>query len=111
MRDLLTDPEFVQSLSDPDPIRRAQIQMRTPLPKRFYKDVTVGPGEGGHLVLLDGRTVRTPGKAALALPTEAAAKMVADEFAARANDRPGQHASSEARQLRNRRRRAPDRGR
>lgn len=82
MRDLLTDPEFVQSLSDPDPVRRAQIQMRTPLPKRFYKDVSVGQGEGGHLVLLDGRTVRTPGKAALVLPTEAAARLVADEFAA-----------------------------
>lgn len=82
MRDLLTDPEFVQSLTDPDPIRRAQIQMRTPLPKRFYKEVSVGPGEGGHLVLLDGRKIRTPAKAALALPTEAAARLVADEFAA-----------------------------
>ena len=53
MRDILTDPNVPQ-LSDPDPIRRAQIQMRTPLPKRFYKTVSVAPGDGGFVVHLDG---------------------------------------------------------
>ena len=82
MRDILNDLEAGKYLSDPDPVRRAQIQMKTPLPKRFYKNVSVAPLENGFVVHLDGKPVRTPGKALLALPTEAAATLVADEFAA-----------------------------
>ncbi|MFD2053104.1 ATP12 family chaperone protein [Mesorhizobium calcicola] len=82
MRDILNDLEAGKQLSDPDPVRRAQIQMKTPLPKRFYKTVSVAPVRGGFAVHLDGKPVRTPGKALLALPTEAAAALVADEFAA-----------------------------
>lgn len=81
MRDILNDLEAGKYLSDPDPVRRAQIQMKTPLPKRFYKEVSVVPAEAGFAVQLDGRPVRTPGKALLALPTEAAAALVAGEFA------------------------------
>ncbi|TGR32806.1 MULTISPECIES: ATP12 family chaperone protein [unclassified Mesorhizobium] len=81
MRDILNDLEAGKYLSDPDPVRRAQIQMKTPLPKRFYKEVSVVPVEAGFAVQLDGRPVRTPGKALLALPTEAAAALVAGEFA------------------------------
>lgn len=80
MRDLLEDLESGKHLSDPDPMRRAQIQMKAPLPKRFYRDVSVVPMEGGFAVHLDGRSVRTPAKALLGLPTEAAARLVADEF-------------------------------
>jgi chaperone required for assembly of F1-ATPase len=49
--------------------------------KRFYKDVTVADdgGEGARL-LLDGKPVRTPGKAPLTLPTRALAEAVADEW-------------------------------
>lgn len=50
--------------------------------KRFYKDVTVEPCEGGARLLLDGRTVRTPSKAELVLPTDAFAKAVAAEWKA-----------------------------
>jgi len=82
MRDILNDLESGRLLSDPDPVRRAQLQMRTPLPKRFYKDVAVAAGQGGYGVTLDGRAVKTPGKAPLILPTEKAARLVADEFAA-----------------------------
>jgi len=53
---------------------------------RFWKEATVGPHAasdgGGWAVLLDGRTPKTPEKAALVLPTEAAARLVADEWAA-----------------------------
>ena len=80
MRDILNDLEAGRLLSDPDPVRRAQIQMRTPLPKRFYKDVSVAEGEGGFVVKLDGKAVRTPGKALLVLPVESAAQLVAREF-------------------------------
>ena len=82
MRDILNDLEAGKYLSDPDPVRRAQIQMKTPLPKRFYKTVSVVQTEGGFAVHLDGKPVRTPGRALLALPTEMAAALVADEFAA-----------------------------
>ncbi|TGQ84022.1 ATPase [Mesorhizobium sp. M8A.F.Ca.ET.207.01.1.1] len=81
MRDILNDLEAGKYLSDPDPVRRAQIQMKTPLPKRFYKEVSIVPVEAGFAVQLDGRPVRTPGKALLALPTQAAATLVAGEFA------------------------------
>lgn len=86
MRDILSDLEAGNQLSDPNPIRRAQIQMQTPLPKRFYKETSVAPVEGGYAVQLDGKSVRTPGKALLALPTAAAAQLVADEFAAQAEN-------------------------
>ncbi len=80
MRDQLEDIEAGRHLSDPDPVRRAQIQMRTPLPKRFYKTVSVAEGEAGFSVQLDGKPVRTPGKALLAVPTQAAAQLMAAEF-------------------------------
>ena len=46
--------------------------------KRFWKDVAV---EGGQ-ILLDGRAVRTPARAPLALPTAALAEAVAGEWRA-----------------------------
>jgi len=45
--------------------------------KRFWTDVAIGPGRS---VTLDGRPVRTPGRAPLALPTDALAGLVADEW-------------------------------
>lgn len=53
----------------------------TELPRRFYQSVTVGPLEGGHAVLLDGRTPRSPGGLRLILPTEALAALIAAEWA------------------------------
>ena len=50
--------------------------------KRFWKAVDVVEGEGGWSVTLDGRTPRTPAHAKLTLPTEAAARLVAEEWAA-----------------------------
>lgn len=82
MRELLNDLEANDYLSDPDPIRRAQSQMKTQLPKRFYKDVSVVPTDEGFVVHLDGKPVRTPGRTILALPTEQAAALVAEEFRA-----------------------------
>ena len=50
--------------------------------KRFWTAVDVAQGEGGWSVTLDGRTPKTPAGAKLTLPTEAAARLVADEWAA-----------------------------
>lgn len=64
----------------PDPVRAAQAAMKAALPKRFYREVTVAAGEGGLLVLLDGRTARTPARHPFALPTPALAEAVAEEW-------------------------------
>lgn len=80
MRDILNDLEAGKFLSDPDPVRRAQIQMKTHLPKRFYKVASVVPVEDNFAVHLDGKPVRTPARAFLTLPTERAAGLVAEEF-------------------------------
>ena len=50
--------------------------------KRFWKVADVSQDEGGWTVRLDGRTPKTPAGATLTLPTEAAARLVADEWAA-----------------------------
>lgn len=52
------------------------------LPKRFYKAVDVAKTGDGWAVQLDGRSIRTPMKSALAVPTEALARLMADEWAA-----------------------------
>jgi chaperone required for assembly of F1-ATPase len=48
--------------------------------KRFWKDVTVEPGEGGWGIRLDGRPVKTPARAALIVPTAALAEAIAGEW-------------------------------
>ncbi len=50
--------------------------------KRFWTAVDTAEGEGGWAVLLDGRAPKTPAGARLVLPTEAAARLVAGEWAA-----------------------------
>ena len=58
----------------------AQDSQKTPLPKRFFKDVTVGQHGSEWTVLLDGRTVKTPAKHLLKVPTEALANDLAAEW-------------------------------
>ena len=48
--------------------------------KRFYKQATVSPEEGGVAILLDGRPVRTPARNLLRLPTEELAEEIAAEW-------------------------------
>ncbi|MEI2302093.1 ATP12 family chaperone protein [Ensifer sp. MJa1] len=77
--------ELSGAMSHEDPVRRAQIQMLKPLPKRFYKEVSVAEAEGdAYGVLLDGRPVRTPAKQLLAVPTRKLADMLATEWDAQA---------------------------
>lgn len=82
MRDLLNDLEAGKHLSDQDPVRRTQNQMRTPLPNRFYDAAEVAETPDGFVIHLDGKPVKTPARAVMALPAAAAAQLVADEFAA-----------------------------
>jgi chaperone required for assembly of F1-ATPase len=53
-----------------------------PRSRRFYAKVDVGPVNDGFGVRLDGRTPKSPAGAPLVLPTEAAAQLIADEWAA-----------------------------
>ncbi|RPE63306.1 chaperone required for assembly of F1-ATPase [Pacificibacter maritimus] len=48
--------------------------------KRFWKETTVAPVEGGFTVLLDGRNVRTPAKALLVVPTQDLAEHIRIEW-------------------------------
>jgi chaperone required for assembly of F1-ATPase len=48
--------------------------------KRFYKDVSLRSEPHGHAILLDGRSIKTPAKAVLLLPTRALADAVATEW-------------------------------
>ena len=48
--------------------------------KRFYKQVSIAPVEGGFGVLLDGKSVKTPARNTLALPTEKLADAIAAEW-------------------------------
>src|SRR3546814_14863005 len=50
--------------------------------KRFYEDAAVVAGESGFEIRLDGRPVRTPARAPLALPTQGLAEAIAEEWRA-----------------------------
>ncbi|WCT71922.1 ATPase [Sphingomonas naphthae] len=51
--------------------------------KRFYKAVTIGPDRA---ILLDGRPIKTPARAPLALPTDALAAAIAAEWDAQGDE-------------------------
>lgn len=67
-----------------DPVEMARRDQRKNLPKRFYARAHFERRDGGHALLLDGKPARTPGRNALELPTENAARLVADEWQAQA---------------------------
>ena len=48
--------------------------------KRFWKEVAVVAEDGGWVIRLEDRPVRTPGRAALIVPTRALAEAIADEW-------------------------------
>ena len=54
--------------------------------KRFYRDATVAPGEDGYSVTLDGKPLRTPGKAELRVPSRALAEAIAAEWRAQVGE-------------------------
>ena len=54
--------------------------------RRFYKEVSVAPQDGGLAVLLDGRPVRTPGGNSLVLPSEKLASAIAEEWRAQGEE-------------------------
>jgi chaperone required for assembly of F1-ATPase len=65
-----------------DPVKLARRDLQKALPRRFYTEVSVGAGEGGHVLLLDGKPVRTPAKALLLLPSAPLGERIAEEWRA-----------------------------
>lgn len=64
-----------------NPVARAQQLSRADLPKRFYKTVSVLNEKGLYQLALDDRTVRTPGRQVLAVPSALVANTMAKEWA------------------------------
>lgn len=54
--------------------------------RRFWKLADVAPYEDGYTVQLDGRTVKTPAKTVLVVPTRALAQAIAAEWDAQENE-------------------------
>ncbi len=80
MRNLIFDAEGVAART---PETAAQENMRPVLPKRFYKEVSIGDQTAaGYSILLDGRAVKTPAKTLMTVPTIQAAELVAEEWRA-----------------------------
>jgi chaperone required for assembly of F1-ATPase len=48
--------------------------------KRFYKNAASEPAEGGYEILLDGRSVKTPARGRLIVPSERLGQAIADEW-------------------------------
>lgn len=80
MRDILED---AHAHSDAGQGRNDAADQRK-LPKRFYKQVSVEPRDGGFGVLLDGRITKTPGRLETLVPAEALAEAMAAEWQAQA---------------------------
>ncbi len=54
--------------------------------KRFYTTATTAPADTGHAILLDGRAIKTPKRAALIVPTAALATAIAAEWQAQVDE-------------------------
>ncbi len=71
---------FDAAIAAIDPHEMARKDLRKNLPKRFWKEVTVSPVEGGFSVMLDGRPVRTPTRRAFVLPQAVLTEQIAEEW-------------------------------
>ena len=67
-----------------DPMAAARRSAAPSRQKRFYANVGMQPGEGGHTLHLDGRRAMTPGRRPLTLPDPTLAAAVAAEWEAQA---------------------------
>lgn len=82
MRDFLDDLDAQRETFDP--VKKAREVSKQDLPKRFYTDVDAGLVEGEWRILLDGRPVKTPSKAVLAVPSRDLADCLVAEWDAQA---------------------------
>lgn len=76
------EPENESSHDRPQANGEAKTRQAQALPKRFYKEVAVADDGARAGLRLDGKPVRTPGKAPLTVPTRALAEAIAEEWRA-----------------------------
>lgn len=74
------DADFFVDSGERDPVKAARDPAR-PLPKRFYKEATVGEADGGFSIQLDGRPVNTPARRRVVAPSRKLAEALAAEWA------------------------------
>lgn len=77
MRDILSDMSD-KSEQEKNPMR--DVQKQTALPKRFYENVSVGADSDKFVILLDGKTIKTPAKKTLSLADKVIAEKIALEW-------------------------------
>jgi chaperone required for assembly of F1-ATPase len=65
----------------PDPQAAARMASRTPQRKRFYEEAAVAESDGGFVVTLDGKPIRTPSGRQVVIPRKSLADAVAAEWA------------------------------
>jgi chaperone required for assembly of F1-ATPase len=85
MPDDLNKDNFIAP-EERDPLTSVRKEARVALPKRFYKDVAVAAEPNGFGITLDGRKLKTPAQADVVLPTEPAAKAMAQEWRAQGDE-------------------------
>jgi len=78
MRDFLQDAHQHQD----DGLGRAQAPEKSNLPKRLYKQAEAVAAEGGYAIALDGRTIKTPGRVPVIVPSQELADEMAAEWMA-----------------------------
>jgi chaperone required for assembly of F1-ATPase len=76
------DQSFPRPAEAIDPIAWAKRDIKKALPRRFYKEARAHYRDGAYSLLLDGRAAKSPAGNALALPSLAAARALADEWSA-----------------------------
>ena len=81
MSDKLTETWF-PAKDDParDPVKTVQAGMKPSLPKRFYERASTEERNGAFVLLLDGRTAKTPAQKLLAVPTRSLGEALAEEW-------------------------------
>lgn len=78
----LPDPLISLSLEGADPVALARRDLKKARPKRFYQTASSELRGGVYTLLLDGRPARTPGGNPIALPSQAAGRLLAEEWLA-----------------------------
>jgi chaperone required for assembly of F1-ATPase len=79
MRELFDEVAGKSPLDPQEAVRRGT---RTPQRKRFYSEAGVGEADGGFVVTLDGRPIRTPSGRIVTVPVRQIAEAIAAEWQA-----------------------------
>jgi chaperone required for assembly of F1-ATPase len=83
MRELFDEVSGKSALDPEEMVRRAT---RVPRRKRFYAEAGVAQSEGGFVITLDGRPIRTPSGREVTAPARAIADAIAAEWNAQGDD-------------------------